>query len=70
MNRLLIIVATSAVLSGCAYLRIPSEGAPCEPQACTLAQRWHHDRDPFPVGPITYGTIFGPQPSPGKVTVD
>jgi hypothetical protein len=46
---------------------------PCEAQTCTpeqiAAQQEREGRDPFGREPITFGSIFGPQPVPGEVTV-
>lgn len=63
MIRTIILAACATSLAGCAIM-------PCAPNTCNIGQVYEQDRDPFPVGQITYGTIFGPQPEPGKVTVE
>lgn len=53
--------------AGCATI-------PCEPMTCTpeqiAAEQEREGRDPFGAEPISFGSIFGPQPVPGRVTVD
>lgn len=63
---LLILVIVALFLSGCSTYR----GPPCQTSACDDVSKYRQDRDPFPLGPISYGSIFGPQGNPGKVTVE
>ncbi len=61
----ILIVIFAVSLSACASSRLP-----CEPSTCTTAEQLRQTRDPFPAAPITFGSIFGPQPEPGKISVD
>lgn len=56
----------SLFLGGCAH----RPELPCEPGTCDAATAWAQSRDPFGPEPISFGSIFGPQPEPGRITVE
>lgn len=65
---LVVLWIVSMFLGGCATT--PDNELPCDPQTCTPEHAWEQTRDPFGPEPISFGSIFGPQPVPGRVTVE